>query len=68
MNETRETITADVYPALSRSVEDIAAGWADEPIFVHKTFAQNANVLCKKIKTYHAAAGDSAVYRVKRPV
>jgi hypothetical protein len=45
MNETRETITADVYPALSRSVEDIAAGWAEEPIFIHKTFALCANVL-----------------------
>jgi hypothetical protein len=45
MNETRETITADVYPALSRSVEDIASGRADEPIFVHKTFALCANVL-----------------------
>jgi hypothetical protein len=31
-------------------------------------FGLESQIFLKKIKKYHAAAGDSAVYRVKRPV
>jgi hypothetical protein len=31
-------------------------------------FCTSCKIFVKKIKTYHAAAGDSAVHRVKRPV
>jgi hypothetical protein len=49
MNETRETATADVYPAIACSAGVIASGRAEDIV-------------------YHAAAGETDVYRVKRPV
>jgi hypothetical protein len=45
MNETRETATADVYPAIARSAGDIAASRAEEPGFFHKKVALCATFL-----------------------
>jgi hypothetical protein len=67
MNETRETANADVDQAISRSVEDSASGRAEDSMLFHKNL-HKVQHFCEKEKTHHAAAGDSAVHRVKRPV
>jgi hypothetical protein len=45
-----------------------ASGRAEDSFLFHKNVAQRATFLWKRKKEYHAAAGDSAVYRVKHPV
>jgi hypothetical protein len=47
ISEKRETANADVYPAISRSVEDIAAGRAEETIFFTKNL-HTVQIFCEK--------------------
>jgi hypothetical protein len=54
-----------------------ASAWTNGPIRLQQggmehsfsgKFGSPSQIFRKKIKKYHAAAGDSDVYRVKRPV
>jgi hypothetical protein len=44
-----------------------ASGRAEDYMLFHKKI-HSVNFFVKKIKTYHAAAGESGFHRVKRPV
>ncbi|MFP4439050.1 MAG: hypothetical protein ACLFVO_17555 [Chloroflexaceae bacterium] len=67
MSEHRETANAAVDQVIPHVAEDSASGRVEETrSFSHKN--SQREFLCEKEKMYHAAAGDSAVHRVKRPV
>jgi hypothetical protein len=67
MSEKRETANADIQQTIPGLTGDIASGRAEDS----RSFSQK-NSRCeffvKKKQKYHAAAGDSAVHRVKRSV
>ncbi len=52
---------------IPRLVGDIASGRAEDSILFHKK-NHIVNFFVKKAKKHHAAAGDSAIHRVKCPV
>jgi hypothetical protein len=68
MSEQRETANAEIYPAIPHVAGDIASDRAEEPRSFSRKFGSESQIFVKKINTYHAAAGDSAVHRVKCPV
>jgi len=45
-----------------------ASGRAEDSILFHKNVAHHATFLWKRKNEYHAAAGESGVHRMKRPV
>jgi hypothetical protein len=44
------------------------SGRAEDIVSFSGKFSSEIQISLKKIKQYHAAVGDSAVHRVKRPV
>jgi hypothetical protein len=67
MNEPRETANADRYQAIRVLWGISPPAGRKKPSFFTKQL-HKVQLFCEKRKTYHAAAGESAVYRVKRPV
>jgi hypothetical protein len=66
MSETRETVNADIYQAISGLVGDIASGREEKT----RSFSQKNSrheFFVKKIKKYHAAAGEAAFRSGTRP-
>jgi len=55
-SENRETANADIYPAISRLVGDIASGRAENPILFHKQCCTGCNIITriKSINTSYA--------------
>jgi len=67
MREHRETANADMDPAIPCLAGAITAGRAEATILVHKNLHE-VQIFVNKIKTYHAAAGESGFHQVKCPI
>jgi hypothetical protein len=59
-----------LFTGVMRSVPNQVFIWMNSPIRLRQggRFFSFSQQCCEKEKVYHAAAGDSAVHRVKRPV
>jgi hypothetical protein len=68
MSETREPANADMDQAILCLTRDIASGRVEENISFAQKRCTLCNIFVQKHKKYHAAAGDSAFHRMKRPV
>jgi hypothetical protein len=67
VDDTRDAVGSESGVHLDERPDAPPAGWKI-PFFFTKILHFVQNFCEKENKEYHAAAGDSAVHRVKRPV